>query len=607
MRLVRYTKTLIGYRPWLFIINAILWAGFHMIPLLAGLVTRQFFDALSGGSAVGLNIWTVLATMAAVQLGRVVVFSFGVDTFIDLWFTNECLLRRNMLNWLVCGPGSRHLGESAGEAMTRFRDDVNDVNEWIEALVDIVGIVLFALAALWIMARINALITGVVLVPLIGMVVLGSRMGAVIRRYRRAQREATSRVTGFIGETFGAVQAVKVANAEPRVIAHFRRLNEVRRKAAVKDTLVTELYHSVSGNVIDICISIVLLLAASQMRAGAFTVGDFSLFVGYLTRMSFYLRYFGNMVARSKRVSVAFDRLDTFLQGAPAGTLVAHQPIYTRGEYPQVPQPIKESADRLETLEVCGLTCHHTGSDKGITDVSLSLKRGQIVVVTGRIGAGKSTLLRALMGLLPCQAGEILWNGQRVEDASITLVPPRVAYTSQVPRLFSESLRENVLAGVEEGADGRLDAALRCAVMEQDLTELEKGLDTVVGPRGVKLSGGQVQRSAAARMFVRGAELLVVDDLSSALDVETERVLWERIAEMEGVTCLVVSHRRAALRRADQIIVLQDGHVEASGSLDELLASCPEMQRLWQGETGRGEPTEAQPAADVAELAPLVA
>jgi ATP-binding cassette subfamily B protein len=194
-----------------------------------------------------------------------------------------------------------------------------------------------------------------------------------------------------------------------------------------------------------------------------------------------------------------------------------------------------------------------------------------------------------------------------VEDASITLVPPRVAYTSQVPRLFSESLRENVLAGVEEGADGRLDAALRCAVMEQDLTELEKGLDTVVGPRGVKLSGGQVQRSAAARMFVRGAELLVVDDLSSALDVETERVLWERIAEMEGVTCLVVSHRRAALRRADQIIVLQDGHVEASGSLDELLASCPEMQRLWQGETGRGEPTEAQPAADVAELAPLVA
>jgi len=112
----------------------------------------------------------------------------------------------------------------------------------------------------------------------------------------------------------------------------------------------------------------------------------------------------------------------------------------------------------------------------------------------------------------------------------------------------------------------------------------------------VKISGGQRQRTAAARMFVRDPELLVFDDLSSALDMETERALWERVFEDTDATCLVVSHRRPALRRADRIIVLKDGRVEAEGTLDTLLETCEEMQRLWQGEL---EPNGAAPVPGV--------
>jgi len=301
-------------------------------------------------------------------------------------------------------------------------------------------------------------------------------------------------------------------------------------------------------------------------------------------------RFLGRILYRVPQGAVATERLTRLMAPYETADHLSRPGRLWFGTA-DPPPAIRQVADRpdpLRVLETHRLTIRHGDHGRGVYDVDLRVERGSFTVVTGAVGAGKTTLVRGLLGLLPTSGGTITWNGQPVGDPGTFLVPDRVAYASQVPRLFSESLRENLLLGWPAGP-AALHEAVGLATLDRDLAEMPAGLDTVVGPRGVRLSGGQVQRATAARALVRTPDLLVVDDLSSALDVETEQLLWDRLAEAakDGrgpATLLVVSHRRAALERADRVVVLDRGRVVGAGSLDELLDTCPEMRRLWSEE-----------------------
>ncbi len=569
----RHGARIVAGAPLTFAIYLALYLAFYTLPLAAGLAMRGVFDALSGHAAAGANVWTFVALVAGAELARLAVISSTVRFGTAFHLGIEARLRGAMLGWLVAGAPARAARPPPGETVSRMRDDVDAMNDFMEAWIDLAGEALLCLGALAVMFAVNAWITVAVVLPLIAAVAVTDRLTRRVQALRAAARQAGARVAGFIADAFGAVDALRLAGAEARVVDHLDQLNEVRRRAATRDALAGQLLEGLRANLASLGVGVALLLAAGAMRSGAFTVGDFTLFASYIPLAVGGPRWIGFLLARRRLAEVSIARMDALMEGADTGALTA-APIARTAE------PV---AEPLRSFSVRGLSYRYPGTERGIADVDLDMGRGDFVVITGEVGAGKTTLLRCLVGLTAADAGELRWNGAAIRDPAAFMVPPRAAFTPQAPRLFSESLADNIRMG-RGASDDVVADAVRLAQLDTDVETLAGGLQAMVGSRGVTLSGGQLQRTAAARMLVGGAELVVLDDLSSGLDAATEQRLWDGLAAA-GLTILAVSHRRAALRRATEVIFVEHGRVTARGRFEALLRTSSAFVRLW-GEAG---------------------
>jgi ATP-binding cassette subfamily B protein len=493
-----------------------------------------------------------------------VAIHHGALIWTKAWIHMQTLLRANMLSAQMAS-GGLHAGQpigSAGSAITHFRDDTEDVANFVDGMVDVSGGIVFTVIAGFALGMADARAAAILVIPLVGVGVMTRTLDGRIKAYRMADRAATEEVTGLLGDVMAAATTVKVNDASESMMRRLAVLVERRRVTAVRDRVLEEGVMAFSQGAADIGLGLVLLVSAGAIASGSFDLGTLALFTAYLGWLAFLPRMVGRVLSRRKQAGVAFDRMRQLVadQSAPNTVRRRSLPIDPAdgGVRPDVERPERHP---LERLDVENLRVAYDGRAV-LSEVSFSVRRGEFVVITGPVGAGKSTLLRALLGLAweGEVSGSIRWNGDEIDDRSAFLVPPNAAFLSQVPQLISDSVADNV--GLGPVTVEQLDTAFALAAIDTDIAAMPAGRDTLIGPRGLRLSGGQRQRLATARALVHAPELVVLDDLSSALDVETEVQLWTNLADA-GMTVIAVSHRAVAFERADHVLRLDAGHLVA--------------------------------------------
>ncbi|MDP9101948.1 MAG: ABC transporter ATP-binding protein/permease, partial [Actinomycetota bacterium] len=355
-----------------------------------------------------------------------------------------------------------------------------------------------------------------------------------------------------------SARTVKLAAATPSVHRHLQRVDSGRVAAAVREHRVQAVLDGVP---------IVLVQCGVVTGWLVFLEGGWGLATALLVTTAvngfdWFGRVAGAVITEAPGVR-AWEEATSRLAG---GVDLMHLPPgvdLVRGIAPG-PPPTRHV--ELAQLDVRDLTAVHDDGTLGVTGVDLTVRAGELVLLLGQVGSGKSSLLAALAGLVD-YTGTVRWNGRDVGDPQVFLRPGQVAYVAQVPRVLSGTFADNVRLD----NDRPLDRAIDDARLSSDVADAG-GADAVVGHRGVRLSGGQVQRLALARALAAGTELLIADDVSSALDARTEVELWAGLRR-RGTTVLGSSSKRAALQQADQVVVLVDGTVAARGAWSELAAT----------------------------------
>lgn len=573
---LEYIGKMIMYRPWYYLLNCFLWITIHMFPLIPGLITKRFFEVLDKSGGLNSEILSLMALILVVALTRSIIIAMGGRVDANHRFSMSGLLRRNLLECIINNPLIENK-TSLGESMNCFRDDIEEIETVISFTLDIIGDGLFALGALIILLTINVKVTLFIFAPLVIVILLSQKAMKYISKYRTTAREATGDVSGAIGEIFTGIQAIKISGSEKYIINNLNNLNEKRMKYMVRDKIFVNIMDAIYENAVTIGTGFILLLTGKYMLEGSFSVGDFSLFLYYLPFVADFAGFLGEIFARYQQGGIAFKRMFKLLDENMEKELLAHNSLYLKGEL--IEEKCNQEDIEFKSLEVKELTYKYNETS-GIENINLRVNKGDFVVVTGRIGAGKTTLIKSILGMLPVDSGKIYLNNEEVKNNSEKLTPPIVAYTSQNSNLFSDTIKNNILLGLKDEG-GKLQQAIYSAVLDRDIKNFKEGIDTLIGSKGVKLSGGQRQRVAVARMFARKADLYVFDDISSALDIETEIKLWDRMFERKNITALVVSNRHVALKNADKILVMKDGKIEGQGKLEELLKNCEEMRQIW--------------------------
>ncbi|NNG39715.1 ABC transporter ATP-binding protein [Flexivirga sp. ID2601S] len=411
-------------------------------------------------------------------------------------------------------------------------------------------------------AAVTALISGTALAGLILLAVMvaaavASALGRPIAG--RSAAKASAARAGFgraLVSALDSARTVKLAARTPEVHRHLRQVDAGRVQAAVFEHRV----RAVLDGVPIVLVQVGVVAAWASYLGGVWGLATAILVANAVTGFDWFGRVAGAVVTEAPGTR-AWQRVTSrFAAGADLMSLPDGVDLVTG----DAPKPVTPPRNPLQELELRGVSALHDDGTIGVSDVDLTVHRGELVLLLGQVGSGKSSLLSALAGLLSYD-GAVRWNGADVDDPQTFLRPSQVALVGQIPRVLSGTFADNVQLG---HADRAFDEPVAAARLEPDIAEAG-GPDGLVGHRGVRLSGGQVQRLALARALATDSELLLADDVSSALDAATEVELWQALRSRH-TTVIGATSKRAALAQADRVVVLVDGRVAATGPWREL-------------------------------------
>jgi ABC-type multidrug transport system fused ATPase/permease subunit len=378
-------------------------------------------------------------------------------------------------------------------------------------------------------------------------------------RLERAARRTVAARAAFataLVSSLSAARTVKLAGATEPVLAHLARLDALRSDRQRREIAIQVWARSTPA----IFSGLLPIAAWALYLGGHLTAAATLIAVATLGAARWFAWTTASLVSQlpSARVwtkrTVAMTGSTHYSAGIPGVDITAGT----------APGPPAAPRNPLSRLELHNFSAVHENGTVGVQDVNLTVERGQLVLVVGPVGSGKSSLLRALAGIVH-HSGELRWNGEPVAEPEMFLRPNQVGYVAQLPRVLSGTVADNIRLGHEVDAED----AVSTAQLEHDLAGSGGGLQLLIGHKGTRLSGGQLQRLALARALAPRTELLIADDVSSALDVTTELELW-RALRSHGVTVVGSTSKRAALSRADRVVVLIGGRAEDQGTWAEL-------------------------------------
>jgi ABC-type multidrug transport system fused ATPase/permease subunit len=490
----------------------------------------------------------VLTLLMVVSLvGSPVLLAVAIRRYPQWWIAVMLRARTRVLH----GQTNAHRLERTppGEVVARTMDAdrlARYADRWVDFLNGLAIAVVTALVAG------TALAGGVLLGVMIVSAVASSFGRRVAGRSAAASSAARAGFGRSLVSALDSVRTVKLAAATPDVHRHLREVDGGRVEAAVKEHRVQAMLDGVPI----VMVQVGVVSAWAILVAGGWGLATALMVAGAVNGFDWFGRVAGSVITEAPGTR-AWMRATSRLAG---GGDLMHLPDGVDLVQGIAPDPAPAVRDPLRGLEVTGLTAVHDDGTIGVSDVDLAVTPGQLVLLLGQVGSGKSSLLGALAGLVT-STGEVRWNGRVLADLQVDLRPGRVAHIAQVPRVLSGTFRGNVAL---DYPDRTVEPALATARMQRDVDDAG-GPDALVGHRGVRLSGGQVQRLALARALACDADLLLADDVSSALDATTEVELWTALRE-RGATVIGATSKAAALAQADRVVVLVEGRVADTGS-----------------------------------------